>query len=249
MSLRPVHQPIPVEHPTSDTLFDFAEHIAAGRALPPGDAARHVESCNPCREEIELARRSILAVSAVAELTPSRSRTAGLLLAARNERRVVQARMVRRRRVVRVSKGFSVAAAAVVTVQLAYNYGIAPNTPQSSRLDKPEISLNATPLKTLRPIAAAVVDQPFGEPPSVTWNNDGATEDLLRAAIVSQPAGLRSAHQERTLRKMKMLDADLDAAMKALEHNPALARAKTIVMTNSRQVTEELWDWYVKRPL
>lgn len=245
MSLRPLHPTTPIDHPESDVLFNYAERLADGRELPAGDAARHIECCDQCNREVQTVRRSIELLAAVPSVTPSRSRTAGILLAARNERRVVTARRLRQRQVVRVSKGFSVAAAAVLTVHLAYLYGTQSDNVQRAAIAFP--NAHGKSVTKLQSVARTIAEEPAAPAPVVTRNNP--TEFLLRAAVLSQPAPLRTAHQELARRKMQILDADSAAAMEALKRNPALASASRIVMTNSHQVTEELWDWYVKRPL
>lgn len=227
-------------HPTRAKLFTYAEHVANGTVVDASEVACHVASCDRCDAEVRAMVQSFTVLDTVPHLEPSRRVTAGILLAARHERHQRQVRAVRYRKVVRVSKGLSVAAAAAVLVQFAVRYD-AP---------KPTFEPAVIPAGFTLPVQEVVTaSQTAAQLPEPTLRTTPA-EAILREAVSSAPAQLRTGYEERTRRTLQALDADIHAASQEIMRNPAMAaRAKQVMMSSQRRISEELRDYFAERPL
>ena len=234
---------IPRRHPSKSDLMALAEFGidrggAADRALLPVKVAAHVSECADCAREVEGMKRSLQFSAQCVPMEAPRRLTASILLAARNARRVAGRRLLRYRSLLRVSKGVSVAAAALVVIHLADTSrpsAVAPTVEQASVV--PTSPPNSAP--------SAELEQPAGAMQEVI-----DIERILRGAVAdSYTRQPRSPRETRLRRTMQSLDADISVALKEGERNPALARAGQVVQSNRRRVTEEIKSWYVERPL
>jgi hypothetical protein len=240
MNVKSIPEMVRPAHPARAKLFAYAEQVSNGATIGESDVARHVAACDRCEAEVRGMIRSFDVVVALAPLEPSRRTTAGILLAARNERHQRELRAVRYRKVVRVSKGLSAAAAAVVIVNLAIEY----DAPKSSF--QPAVIPAGLSLPIQEAVPAA---QTAAEVPEPSLRKTPA-EKLLRDAVIFAPAQLRTGYEERTRRAMQALEADIHAASQELMRNPAMAtRAKQVMMSSQRRLSEELRDYFAERPL
>lgn len=227
-------------HPARAKLLSYAERLAEGTIIGECDVARHIAECERCDTEVHAMLRSFGLIESLPELQPSRRSTAGILLAARHERHRRQVRAVRVRRVVRVSKGLSVAAAAVVVVNFALEY-----EPQKPAFRPAVIPAGITvPIQEIVPAAQTAAELPEPEV------QESPAETLLWDAVVSTPAALRTGYEDRTRRAVQAYDASIYEAIEELKRNPALApRVKQIVTSNKKLRNEELKSYFAERPL
>lgn len=200
--------------------------------------AGHVARCDRCAHEVGEMLESLRFVHAAPTLEPPSRLTANILLAAKNERRMVTTQQNRYANLMRVSKGFAMTAVALVMFNVVGSAG---------RSGVPE------PVSTL----PAAAEESFA--PSVSRGVSLSEEDLedsqlLRTVVMTPSPWMsispaESATDRRYRMKVEYLEGAISDAMEELSINPGLRRANRIVTEGNHQLFEELKAIYVERPL
>jgi hypothetical protein len=216
-------------HPSKHELLEHAENLLVHRPIS-AKIGGHIASCKACQAELEGVRASFDFIAEARELEPTSDFTAQILMAAQNERRIMNAKRSRLSLVASAAKIAGYAAAVLVIGTVCFSAALVKqaNTDQaafgkkiaSSTAIAPDSSLkNATDIRTL----AAAVDQPSKKKPSL-WE----------------------VEHRRTVRA---LNADIEAAQAALERNPGCDRATRIMANNLQRQAQALKALYLERAL
>lgn len=218
-------------HPTKTALMAYAESLVDNQATVDAQLAAHVTSCKTCTREVEAVRQTLLVVGSVPEIEPTPEFTARLLMAASQQRK---APVTIRRRGVRVmaalSKGAAVAASLAVVASIAFNAAL--GEPQS------EVSL-----------AGTVVPAPIVSEPEVEMAVDPGKvvrEIQTFAAAVSAHQRSLGVWEREQWRSVVALDAELQAAMEALEQNPGCVRASAVYQTSLQRKADIVRSLYLR---
>ncbi len=223
------------QHPTEAELFEYAETLVANHVAFDSKVARHLRSCPCCREEIASIRNSLEVIRDVDDLKPGKDSEAAVLLAARPRNR--RSSLALLSIVPRSSLGRGVALAAGLLVMTS-------TVLHSSRANAPlqeataSVSMKAAPQELHT--AGFSLD---------ALMRATAEEELLGAALASPAWSPRSPWEQAQRRALNALEDDIDEALEALKHNPALARAGAVVNSNRERKKETLKVLYANRNL
>lgn len=223
------------QHPTEAELFEYAETLVANHVAFDSKVARHLRSCPCCGEEIASIRNSLEVIRDVDDLKPGKDSEAAVLLAARPRNRRSGLGLLSI--VPRSSLGRGVALAAGLLVMTS-------TVLHSSRANAPlqeattSVSMKAAPQELHT--AGFSLD---------ALMRATAEEELLGAALASPAWSPRSPWEQAQRRALNALEDDIDEALEALKHNPALARAGAVVNSNRERKKETLKVLYANRNL
>lgn len=212
-------------HPGREALFEYAEQLAAGHAAFGSDVAAHVRDCTVCAGEVRTMRRSIEFTESVTTLEPTEALQASVILAMKSQR-FDDKRQARRRMF--KSAGFAAGFALVCSVVFQSN-GV--------HLREGVVRIGQASKNAPAPMALESLSQ------------DSPEERLLEPALAAanwQPA---SAWEEAQQRALQAMDADIDEALAALQSNPALVRAGSIVESSRELKRQTLKTLYAERNL
>jgi hypothetical protein len=165
------------------------------------------------------------------ELEPTSDFTAQLLLAAQNERRVVQSLRARHSVTVRVLQGLGYAAGILLVSALCFGAAL------SVGRRAPEV-----------PVAASAPASDPGSSPEAIRRTSAEIQALASAvsAPSKRPPNLWELEQRRAVHS---LDDEIEAARSALERNPGCERASRMVDSNLKRQAQTLRTLYVERSL
>lgn len=216
-------------HPSRQELVAFAESLVDRRAAVPAPLAAHVRGCETCAHEANFIRASLEFTASASSLEPSEDLTAQILMQSRSVR--VSRRP--RRLAVAISglKGlaYTGALAALAVVVFGALLGDPGVRPMDNR-DMP---------------AAAAREQAAVESLEKTVGD----VRRLAAAVQSDADAPRDARELAQRRALTAMDADITAALSALERNPGCRRASGVVHANVTRQAEALRTLYVERSL
>jgi hypothetical protein len=213
------------EHPAREALFEYAEQLEAGHAAFGSDVAAHVRDCTVCAGEVRTMRRSIAFTEGVKTLEPTEALQASVILAMKSQR-FDDKRQARRRmaKSAAFAAGFTLLFSMVVQSSGVY-------------LREDVVRIGQASKNAPAPLTIESLTQ------------DSPEERLLEPALASanwQPASAWEQAQQRALQAM---DADIDEALAALQSNPALVRAGSIVQSNRELKRQTLKNLYAERNL
>lgn len=218
-------------HPTKTALMAYAESLVDDQATIDAQLASHVTSCTACMREVEAVRHTLVVANGAAEIEPTPEFTTRLLMAARQQRK---APVSRRRRSVRVvaalSKGAAVAASLAMVASIAFN----------AALGEPPSELS---------MAGTVVPAPVvSEPESESSMDPGKVVREIQtfAAAVSAHQRSLGVWEREQWRSVVDLDAELQAAMEALEQNPGCARASHVYQASLQRKADIVRSLYLR---
>jgi hypothetical protein len=219
-----------LRHPSSHVLMAYAEALADGRPIP-ADVARHVAKCRRCRREtasMGASLRVAAKASGDAALEPSGELTARILQRARS----VRVEEAHARPALRLAVAARVAACAAMVV------AVAALTWQVALGDSP---------------GAAPAAQAAG-PSEPVWMAPGPSPEALRRSTLEMRAFAENVLAQddlpsdaRSLEKRREAlarDVELQAALAALERNPAHADARRVVngyLNRNAEAWKALW--------
>ena len=78
------------QHPTQAELFEYTESLLAKRIAFDSRVARHLTSCVPCRDEVDLIHNSLMVIRKADLLEAGKDLQASVLLAAKSGRRGIR---------------------------------------------------------------------------------------------------------------------------------------------------------------
>jgi hypothetical protein len=214
------------EHPGYESLFEYAEQLDAGRVSFDSPVGEHIRDCAECSAEVDSVRRSLsLTRLASPTIEPTIALEASTILGMKSEW-LAHRRRVRRR----VVKTTAFAAVFVVSMSVTLSSSARPG----------ESGISKTYPRS-------------GEHGSTvsyqTLVTESPEERLLEPAILQsswEPANPWERSQRRAL---DVLDGDIDEALAAIQSNPALVRAGTVVNANRETKRQTLKSLYAQRDL
>lgn len=219
-------------HPPQRQLVSFAEALADKTSAPvSAEVAAHVAKCAVCAEEVRSIRASLEFSASAPPLKPSNELTAQIMMQAQQARQ--ETHPVGRyaaRALWQVGKG-TVCAAMLAVIATAVFVGVAKDGRQTAaRADTP---------------AAAAVRQAEARPAGPSAEEI----ETLSSAVWLIPRRTPTARERKHLRDAYVMDAEVDAALTALERNPGCDRAAAIVRASRVRQAKALRDFYVERSL
>jgi hypothetical protein len=182
-------------------------------------------------KEVQAVRASLEFASDAPELDPSEDLTAAILMSAQKVRVETQSRRPRSV-LVTFAKSLACAAGIVAVATLYFGVVLGGGDGAQTAASAPDRVSNrmadATPtLDAIRKTAAEI-------------------QSLAAAVNAAEPRSLWERERRRTVR---VLDADIAAALTALERNPGCTRASTMVDANLKRQAETLRALYIERSL
>ncbi|HEO69835.1 MAG TPA: hypothetical protein ENN80_01130, partial [Candidatus Hydrogenedentes bacterium] len=216
-------------HAPRHELFCYAEGLADSHATLDKETAQHIARCPRCRREVEAIRRSLAFVGEAPEIDPSEDLTAQILMKAQAVRREVEARRLRRTAMAGLAKGVACAAAILLVAGTYFGVFLEPNAgktvlAQPARLVEKRLAERNAGLEDLRKTKAEV--------------------QTLEAAVRAPTSKPQSLWERERRRVVDVLDADIAAALAALERNPGCERAIDLVQANIERQAEALRSLY-----
>ncbi len=220
-----------IGHPTRRQLVAFAESMVDGGRPVSAALASHVTQCKQCAHEAHAIRASLEFTASAPDLKASNKLTGEILLNAKRER-VVQKRSGWAQ-AWRMCQGVFYTTALAAMAVLTFRVALAESAPDA--LD-----------------TGAVVAQHAAKDTGPTPEDlrKQANEIRTLAKAMRPKAGRQPTFQERRrLRAVSAIDADITAALTALQRNPGCTRATHIVHANLERQAEALRELYVERAL
>ncbi len=229
-------------HLTPQLQWQHAESLAdAGKTVDAGLAA-HVAQCAQCASGVESIRASLGVLHAVPELETTESMTAAILLRAREERHLVgltarhSAGRARWSRIADAMPHMPGWHARRLFATAVCMLGVASAGLFYQRQEPP--ALVAT-----RPVAS--VTMPLPE----TLKKTAAEVHTLSAVLRAPAHQAEDPHLMARRRAVQAMDADIAAALSALERNPGCERAGKVVQANLERQAQTLREMYASKGL
>lgn len=214
------------EHPTRTELFEHAENLTAKQVSIASDVARHLVDCESCKREVHAMRDSLAMLDEMDTLSPTRTIQASVLLAAKPVRG-----MSRKARFY-TAKTTSLTACALLLMATFF---------QTTPTVAPSLSVISAPQTNFSTVSARISIEGLSQPTP--------EEEVLGAALARQAWSPSNRWEKTQWRAITELDDDIEEALKALQNNPALVRASTMVSLNRERKKETLKTLYVERNL
>jgi hypothetical protein len=220
-------------------LLEYASSLS-GRGLLVASIGAHLTSCKKCTTEVDAMRRSLDFVAAAPALDVSSELSARIMAGARRELRVQPnplRSLLQPRRALALCAYLAavlvVAAVSAAPVWLGYA----------------ETAQRASGLQTIAQPAPVLESFP-GQPSTLNEYLALASEvEVLANAVRSSFSRPQSAAERIRQRAVTALDAEIEAALGALERNPGCARATQLVQANLERQAETLRALYAERSL
>ena len=217
-------------HPSKHDLLAHAEGLADRVETLDAAVASHLAACGYCRDEVDQAVQIFQLARRTVSIEPSRESHARLLLAARNERRILRERSAWRALYSMRGLAYAVAGMLLVTVAL----GTARDTREQER--------PGTTASAIRPMSAGLLS-------FERLRHASPEEEVLGAAILSSGHTPSTEWEREQIREASALDSDIEEALIALRNNPACVRAGQLVRANRSRLRTTLTTLYVERNL
>ena len=241
-------------HPSKHDLLAYAEGRVQGRTEVSVRIAAHLARCDSCRGQAKAIYNSLAVADAAGPLKPSSDSTARILVAAQRERQVMEENRTRHRRCMAVLKAVGCAAGLLLAALLSY--GSALNVLSPDSLDTTETSVAfATPNATGGGLGTGAIDEAASRLETLYTASPealrkAAIEIRTLAAALNVREGAPQTLWERAQRQaLVSLEADITAAMAALERNPGCVRAATVVNQNLQRQAQTLKTLYTEQSL
>tara|TARA_R110001592_G_scaffold207584_2_gene458517 strand:- start:320 stop:1018 length:699 start_codon:yes stop_codon:yes gene_type:complete len=221
-------------HPSKQVLLAYAENVVDKTSAIDRSMASHIMACAQCKAEVAAIQASLSFVVSAPELDPSSEMTARILMAGKTTRSEMRQGLTPLRVVWKVAQAGACAAAMVVVAGLTFSAFLGSSEQQATA--------------------------PVFEHSVPTIATQGRSPEAVRQAAVEVAAEVRSlsaavADKERLepspealgeLRAVQSRDADIAAAVSALERNPNSVRATHVVHATLKRQAESLRNIYVE---
>lgn len=218
-------------HPAKAELLTYAEALVDQETTVDAKTAAHVASCPSCREELQAMGATLDCVRDAQALSVSRDATARLLLAARHERRSMEAHRELQRIAIRAVKGLTYAAVLALVVSVGYistlRFALTGNAVHEPAGRSSQVSASVFSLEALR--------RPSPE------------QERLAETVLSSQRPSPGRWEREQLRTVAVLDDDISEALEALANNPFCARAEKLLNSSRERRMETLKTLYVER--
>lgn len=219
-----------LKHPSKPDLLAHAEHLVSGHAIAHS-IERHLAQCDQCRREVDAVRRSLELIEETPELEAHDDLSRQILLAARNERKMMH-RVHHRRPVAQAARALAFAAGFAVVCVFSFQSALNPSN-AAAEVNSP----------------AAVVAQETDADLSPEAIRQTETEVRRLAAAVETRALPHDPQAWQQARAVAMLEADLRAAEAALQRNPGHERATRLMQVSLKRQTEAWKSLYLAQQL
>ena len=220
-----------MSHPSKAELFRHVERKVAGDPIQ-ADVVAHLRRCPKCAEEAHGMESTLQLSSNLDDLEPTDALTEKILRAARAERAGVRRQPKRSMAMFRIAQSCALAATLIIVTAVSFSTAtgpspvagdvrnvVAPNEYLGS-MDRPAGLTRAQ--REITTIAGAIVPARSG--------SDGLVEQAHRRAIAER-------------------EADITAAITALEANPGSAQARNVVHNSVERQAETYKSLYINRSL
>ena len=177
-------------------------------------------------------RHSLEFVGQAPRLEPSESLTAGILLKGQMARRDMEARLRQRSTAAMLVKALACAAGIVVVAALYFG----------AALDIGDGTGVVQAASSAKQVADVV-------PSLATLRQAVADMQTLTAAVSAPSRTSRTLWERQHLHAVRVLDADIAAALAALERHPGCTRASNLLNANIQRQAETLRTLYIERSL
>ena len=221
-------------HPRKNELMTYAESLAGKGGALSVKIGGHVAACKSCQAEVEGMRTSLEFIHSAPELEPTPEFTRQVLLAAQNERRLLQQRRGRQA-LASIAKGLSYAAGILVVGAACFGAALSDGSTDDATVHAAVRQTQTTPADT-------------GISPEVLRQAAAEVQTLV-AALSFQPKTPSSPWEIEYRRAAQALGADIEAARAALERNPGCARASQMIGSHLQRQAQTLKALYVERSL
>jgi len=219
-------------HPSKYDLFAHAESVASGQPIDARLAA-HLKNCARCHAEVEAIRSSLEVTGDLAPVEPSDDFAENILRKAHAERQRMGAPRHRSNPIAGALKVSAIAATLLVAAALYFSAVSGP----ISFTDAPAIRPDAP-----AQLSAGAEDQRLQRTRSQIETLSGA----VGARHSQESSDLILQEQRNALMEQ---EADISAAVSALETNPGSERARQVVNAAVKQQAEGLKQLYTDRNL
>jgi len=211
------------EHPTRESLLEYAERVERGHVPFGSETATHISSCARCSDEVGRIRESIRLTRSIDDLEPSGALEASVLLAMKTHRHTPS----------RPAWMGALRSAAVVVVFVGLLSATVRHD-STAREDLPETEPSAPQQSARESIDHLVVITP---------------EEVLIEPALETSWEPKTRWERAQWRAIETIDDDIDEALDALENNPAWVRAGSVVSGNRELKRDKLKTLYAERTL
>ena len=221
-------------HPPRHELVAYAENLVDRRAAVSAAMAAHLAACPRCAAEVRAIRASLELAAAAPEQEPPDALARQILTVARQARQSAPAQG--QNPLVRLLagslRGAAYAATLAVLAALVFQAAL------SSAAGTDTAAAPGTPRMA----------QGGATAPESLWRKAGEVA-RLSAAVTRQEAPPRSPREWEKRRVLDGMNADLSAALAALERNPGCTRANALVQSRLHRQAEGLRALFIERTL
>lgn len=223
-------------HPMRRQLVAYAESLVDPGTPVSAQIGAHVAQCRQCAEEVRAIRASLEFTAAAPGLEPSRNLTGEILRSARRERNAAKQQRQETSRIGAFLRGFTFLGATAAVAVLVFGFFLREAIP-------------AQPARIAPAPATATASAAPAMPSAESLQKTAAEVRALAAAMREVPDRAPSPLELRQRRAVQAMDADIAAALTALERNPGCVRASHIVNANLQRQAQTLRNLYVERKL
>jgi hypothetical protein len=222
------------KHPARQSLLAYAENLVDNSEAIDQVLASHVVACAQCKAEVQAIQSSFSFVSSAPSLEPVAELTARILMAGQSERSEERQRTTPFRLVLRVAQTGACAAAMLVVVGVTFSVFLGSS---ETEVATPSFE-RAVPVLTTQGRSPEAIRRATTEL--------AAEVQTLSAAVSDRKLSGQSPEVQEQLRVIQSRDADIAAAVSALERNPGSVRATHVVHATLEQQAESLRSIYVE---
>lgn len=222
------------KHPGRQALLAYAENLVDQREAIDRSMAAHVHACAECKAEVLAIQASLSFASSAPALEPASDMTSRILMAGKASRNEMRREATPMRLVWKVAQVGACAAAMVVIAGLSF----------SAFLGSPD---KAAVVPTFDASVPAVASH--GRSPEAIRQaavEVAAEVHTLKAAVSGKYGANPTPEALEKMRVVQSRDADIAAAVSALERNPNNVRATHVVHATLKQQAESLRNIYVE---
>jgi hypothetical protein len=216
-------------------LLAYAENLVDQREAIDRTMAAHLSACPQCKAEVAAIQASLSFTESAPELEPTSDLTARILMAGKAERREQRNEVTPVRMAVKLVQGVSCAAAMVAVMGLSFSAFLGSSeSPQESPAFAGAVPVvEGSPGRSPEALRQATVEV-------------AAEVRTLTEAVASKREGATSPEALEEMRVVQSRDADIAAAVSALERNPHSVRATHVVHATLKRQAESLRTIYTE---
>jgi len=215
-------------------LLAYAENLLDRREAIDRSMAAHVHACPACKAEVEAIQASLAFVATAGDLEPAAELTARILMAGQVSRGELRRESTPLKLAWKAAQAGACAAAILAIAGLTFSAFLDSSEGEAagSAFDRP-VPTQATSGRSPEAIRQAAMEV-------------AAEVRTLSAAVSGKHDAAPSPETLEEMRVVQSRDADIAAAVSALERNPNSVRATHVVHATLKQQAESLRNIYVE---